>query len=191
MSSSIKEPSAWQIEQTVSAHQRIRAKLSGDRYLIADEASIFAALDGDPVKTPTELLDRMLNAYAWTIRRALEADGLKRAFAQRQKRYEGRALFLHELVRDFMIAVEINSRSAALARVSLRNVPGSLLVTDEDAVPLRFKTEEITYKLDRKALTEALVDGEAIEGAVMSNASQQAWIVPVKSADEQEEDANA
>ena len=88
----------------------------------------------------------------------------------RAKRVEDRIRMRRGLIEQAMVIAEIKKLERPAATLSLTNRPASLVVSDEAAIPSRFWVAA-DPKLDRKALSAALKEGEAVAGATLSNAA--------------------
>lgn len=88
--------------------------------------------------------------------------------AERKRRHEDRAATKRALLAT---ALEISGRKSIptdIATVTLRQVTPTAIVVEEGDIPASF-WEPQPPKLDKKALTAALRDGEAVPGATLSN----------------------
>jgi hypothetical protein len=159
-------PSAWQIEKAVSAFEQAMATLP-DNALAPDENIILTMLDGERVAHPVKLLDRVIDACAWAITRAEEADAMRASFRDRRDRYRQRAGFLKQLALDLMGVIDLKKRTASLARVRIGESQPGVVITDEEALEDRFV--KITREPRRIEIKAALEAGEVVDGAVLSN----------------------
>jgi len=94
-------------------------------------------------------------------------------FQARMERIENRCDMKRSMIAKAMELAEVKKRESPAATVSLRKVPASVIVTDESTIPAKYWKQPPAPppKLDKKALADALDDGERIEGATLSNGS--------------------
>lgn len=93
---------------------------------------------------------------------------MQKRLSDRLARVSNRADRLRGLIDQAFQMAEIKSHKFASATISTKAVPRKLIVTDESQIPARFY-EPQPPKLDRKALLDAIKEGEAVPGADMSN----------------------
>ena len=159
-------PSAYQIEQAVSAWQQLKATLLADEDLADDKNPIGRALMAANITDPHILLERLIDATIWLERRADEAADLESEMYQRKQRYSKRVERFRFQILDLLRALELKSRRARLAQALLTSAPPSTVITDEEAIPDKyFKT---TRTLNRQELLHDLKAGEDITGASLS-----------------------
>jgi hypothetical protein len=161
-----REPSAWQIEKSLAAWQAVREALSADPDLLEDEAVIFEQMAPETAH-PDELLMRLIDACAWTERRAVEADELRSEMMQRRDRFLHRCAQMRSAIEDLMGILGHRSIAARLKRASLQRGPVGVRITDADKVPDHLCRVERT---PMKSLIHAAIDaGETVAGAELSN----------------------
>ena len=86
----------------------------------------------------------------------------------RQQRLKKRIARKRALIEQAMAVGEIKTLELAEATVSLRRAPPKLVVENEADVPSSYWVAQ-DPKLDRKALTQALRDGDQVPGASLDN----------------------
>lgn len=89
----------------------------------------------------------------------------------RRERMETRAEMARAAVASAMGSVDIKKLALPEATLTLKATPPKVIVTSETDIPAKFWIEQ-DPKLDRKALLEALKDGQVIDGAGLSNGGQ-------------------
>jgi Siphovirus Gp157 len=160
-------PTAWQIEQAMSAWQQIQATLEQDPDLDLDEQAIWQALGHEGVRHPEDLLSRLTDALVWTIRRKEEADALRVQMRDRRDRYLAREDAFRATIQSLMEALEKSKHRTALASLSIREARPGVRVTDANALPDEY------VKIIRQPLLELIHDhidnGVIIPGAELSN----------------------
>ena len=117
-----------------------------------------------------ECIDALLEA---NTQDAVIVAGVERVasdLSARKSRVAGRIQMRRALIEQAMLTAEIKKLERPAATLSLANRPASLIVADESAIPSRFWIAA-DPKLDRKALSAALKEGEAVTGAALSNAA--------------------
>lgn len=92
---------------------------------------------------------------------AAEIDRLQMLKAERKSR----AQRLHDAVKRYMEMVGTSEIVTDLYTVKVRKNPPKVEITDELVIHKEYKREVIEYKVDKKAIGEALKAGVAVEGA--------------------------
>lgn len=82
-----------------------------------------------------------------------------------QMQRQGRAKRLHDAVRRYMEMAGNTEIVTDLYTVKLRRNPPKVEITDELVIHKEYKREVIDYKLDKKAIAEALKAGVVVDGA--------------------------
>lgn len=167
-------PGPVTIEKIIAAWQRARAGLATDKTLVSDETVVNLGADDPLIATEADVeavLRRTIRAMLYARLRAREADELATVLQSRKARYEQRRKLLRETLLDMLLALQRQSFQAPEGTASLRAVAASVVITDLDALPNIYVTEEITTRRvpDKKALHADLIEGVVIEGAVLSN----------------------
>lgn len=97
--------------------------------------------------------------------------GLKERIAElteRKRRIENRISSKRAMIEQAMVIGEINKMERPCFTLSLKSVPPKTEIADESLIPSQFWTPQ-PPTLDKKALLDALKDGETIPGANLSN----------------------
>jgi len=160
-------PSALALERAVSAFEQLRDIYGLDPTLADDEAEIREQLAAADIEHPETLLDRAIDAAAWADRREVEAEDMIREARARRDRYRARKANIRTLIAQLLDALEIKSRRAKYARVSVSLGPISVVLTDADLVPDEFVRIERHIQLT--PIHEAIDAGRKVPGAVLSN----------------------
>lgn len=163
-----REPSAFRLEQAVSAFQQLRASLADDPDLAADEDVIATALASAGVDDPRVLLSRLIDGAVWAERREDEARSLENEYHARRLRYAERKERLRLIVEQMMQAIETTRHAARLATARIAEAPQSLIVTDEKAIPDEWW--KVERSLRKRELGQHIKEtGELVPGAILSN----------------------
>lgn len=88
--------------------------------------------------------------------------------AERRKRAENRQERLRGLIEQAMLICDLRTAKRPTATLTVRDVPPKAIVADEAAIPARFWRQPDPV-LDKKAINEAVKNGEDIPGVSMSN----------------------
>ena len=164
--SEVTAPSAFRVEQAMSAAQAVRHHiLQSDPDLASDETAL------------RELLDAETDVYAVLrrmVRFALDSDSLAKAAGERadnlkarQGRYKRRCEMARGAVLAMMDALGEKRFPDAEFTVTIRPGTPGVYITDEDALPDSYiKIERTPLKADIGA---ALKQGEIIPGAELAN----------------------
>ncbi|MBX5063281.1 siphovirus Gp157 family protein [Rhizobium lentis] len=133
-------------------------------------------LVADAVEGQTDLKEAIESALAEIDECEVHIIGLKAKedeFATRRKRLEERVDRIRALIEQAMLTAEQHLFRLTGGTVSLNRRQPGLIVSNDADIPTRFwiEQERPAPKLDKKALTEALRNGEAIPGANLDNGS--------------------
>lgn len=133
-------------------------------------------LVADTIEGQTDLREAIEAALAEIDECEIHIIGLKAKedeFHTRRGRLEERVERIRAMIEQAMLTSEQTSMRLSGATVSInKRLPG-LIVNNEADIPTRFwvEQERPAPKLDKKALTEALRNGESIAGATLDNGS--------------------
>ena len=133
----------------------------------------FSRLALDMIEGETSLVecvDALLEANTQDAVIVAGAEKVVADLEARAKRVEDRIRMRRGLIEQAMVIAEIKKLERPTATLSLTNRAAALIVSDEASIPSRFWVAA-DPKLDRKALSAALKQGEAITGATLSNAA--------------------
>lgn len=160
-------PSAWQIEQAMSALMSGRAALiANDPDLAADEAAM-----SDALRAETEdvfvLLHRMLRASVAARSMADAAEEMAANITARRDRYKRRADALRSTVFAAMDALGIPKIELPDLTASIARGRPTAIITNELDLPEEYT--RTTVKPNMEAIRVALKDGVVIPGVEMSN----------------------
>jgi hypothetical protein len=162
-------PSAWTIQKIVATWQRTLTTLAGDPELREDEAAIRSALMSDPKSVhPDDLLERIVTAISFCTARTNEANDMIEVLQKRQARYRRRLATLRQEAADLLKILKYRRYRALLGTVTLRTMNGSLLITDEEAIPPEyFETKKILLR--KKLFDDLAKNGVVVNGAYLSS----------------------
>lgn len=161
-------PSAWQIEQAMSALMSGRAALlANDPDLAADEAAL-----SDTLKAETEdvyaLLRRVLLASVEARSMAEAADVRVKDLTARRDRYKRRAETLRGTAFAAMDALGLSRLELPDLTASIARGKPVAIVTDEAALPDDYW--RTTRAVDKTAINDAIKQGVVIPGVETTNA---------------------
>ena len=156
-------PSPHRIEFAIAEAQRLLAILTPEER--EDEATLLGAIEGE-----TDALEVLRRVVLAAEEAGTVADALKPTIQARQER-KRRAELREERYRmvagAMMAALGITKHVDPEFTITTRPGKPKLIVTDEDAIPLRFCVP--TYKVKDAAVRAALEAGEDVPGATLSN----------------------
>ena len=160
-------PSAWQIEQAMSALMSGRAALiANDPDLAADEAAMSDALRAE-TEDVFALLHRMLRASVAARSMADAAEEMAANITARRDRYKRRADALRSTVFAAMDALGIPKIELPDLTASIARGRPTTIITNELDIPEEYT--RTTVKPNMEAIRVALKDGVVIPGVEMSN----------------------
>lgn len=148
--------------------QQIDALLTEYPELQEDEV-----LRADMLEGETELASIM----KWLLNQEREAasmtDAIKlrsKEIGERKARYERRSEAMRKLMQSVLDRADLRKIELPEATISLRSVPRSLVIEDENLLPLEYGSN--VWKPDRKAIKAALDEGKEVRGATLSNGGE-------------------
>ena len=109
---------------------------------------------------------RQMEAEANAIKTAIEG------MDKRKKTLESRAKWLKDYVKHGMETVGLKKLESAWFVASIQKNPASVDVFDAEAIPSEFKHNVIEIKIDKVAIKTALVSGQNIPGAKLTNGTR-------------------
>lgn len=161
-------PSAWQIEQAMSALMSGRAALiASDQDLAADEAAMSDALRSE-TDDVFALLHRMLRASVAARSMADAAEEMAANITARRDRYKRRADALRSTVFAAMDALGIPKIELPDLTASIARGKPATIITDEAALPDEYW--RTTRAVNKAAIADALKQGVVIPGVETTNA---------------------
>lgn len=145
------------------------------KMLLAHHADVLGDDDAKAiaVETETTLHDAIGRALSRIRDCDLMADAIAShvdALKQRKERIARQSEALRTAVGVAMDVAQLTKVEHALGTVSVRAVPPKVQIIDEAAVPARF-WKPSDPKLDKKAVLDAIKQGEDVPGATLSNGS--------------------
>lgn len=170
MPSDDRGPSGMTIERVISAWQRARDGLAADEMLASDEMMVSTGTDLDLANVNVDqVLRRLVTAMLFASLRETEAKDLAKAMQARAARYERRNELLRAELLNILLVLERRVFVATEGTVTVKRVAGSVVITDEEALPDDYVNKKIVRTPDRRALHADLVEGVVIAGASLSN----------------------
>ena len=132
--------------------------------LFEDEEAWLLSLESETDMSAllTQIIRRIEDSKAMVVGTKDRADEL----AERRKRFEARIESLRDLAFKIMDAADIAKLELPIATLSLRTVPPSVVITDEDSLP------DVVCKFERKpdkAKIKEMLSTSEIAGASMTN----------------------
>ncbi|OTG53305.1 siphovirus Gp157 family protein [Streptococcus agalactiae] len=88
----------------------------------------------------------------------------KEAFYKKQKQAEAKAEKYKEIINNAMRMSNTKKIETGLFKITTRDSK-VVNITDETKIPLKYMEEKVTYKPIKKAIKEAIENGQLIEGA--------------------------
>lgn len=84
-----------------------------------------------------------------------------------KKSKENRIENLKKYTKECLEEADIKKVSTALGNISIRKLPGSVEVLEEDSIPVEYKKEVITLTIDKKAILSDLKEGVVVPGVTL------------------------
>jgi len=139
--------------------------------LLADDPAIDERTLADTLEGLTDFTDMLAHTIRAALKDETEAAVLKvmmDEMAERLERFQTRAAYRRQAVRDAMLNADIKNLTLPDFTASLRNAPPHVVVVDEALIPEEYF--ELRKHLLKRAVGEALKAGVDMNGgAVLSN----------------------
>lgn len=109
-----------------------------------------------------------INEYLVELKVRIESmKSLEEHYKKSRKTLENQMEFWKSVIKDCMITLGEKKIITDTGSITVKNNPKSVKITDENLVPEEFKTEEISIKIDKKALKQRIEEGEEFEGITL------------------------
>ena len=122
-----------------------------------------------------ELEDKAINVAKFLRNMEAMAEAIKNAevdMAKRRKALENRVLWLKEYLKGSMEHTGITKIECPYFKLSIQNNPPAVNIFDEDAIPLEFKVQVVSWKTDKTAIKKAIQSGQSVVGANLTNGTR-------------------
>lgn len=129
-----------------------------------DDETIAAAL----AEIDSEFKDKLLNISKYIKHLEATTSGLKQEeerLSKKRKGYERVISLLKNNIYNSMKLKQMIKVEAGTFTLSIKRNPASVIITNEDIVPMEYKTIQAVEKIDKIALKEAMKSGAEIAGA--------------------------
>jgi hypothetical protein len=122
-----------------------------------------------------ELEDKAINVAKFLRNMEAMAEAIKNAeadMAKRRKALENRVQWLKEYLKSSMEHTGIIKIECPYFKLSIQNNPPAVNIFDEDAIPLEFKEQIISWKINKPAIKDSIKSGEAVPGVILTNGTR-------------------
>jgi hypothetical protein len=122
-----------------------------------------------------ELEDKAVNVAKFLRNMETMAEAIKNAeaaMAKRRKALERRAEWLKYYLKDNMERTGITEIECPYFKLSVQNNPPAVHILDEDAVPVEFKEQVVSWKIDKTAIRKAVQSGQSVAGVSLANGTR-------------------
>ena len=160
-------PSAYRMEQAMSALLAVRQRLLQDDPDLADDEKLFSDMLEGEGGDALEVLHRVLRASIAAKDMAEAADARASDIAARRDRYRRRAEALRGAAFAALDALGIKKLELPDLTASIAAGRQAVVVVDDAALPAQFV--RVSRSPDKAALLQALKAGEDVSGATLSN----------------------
>jgi hypothetical protein len=119
--------------------------------------------------------DKAVNVAKFMRNLEASAEAIKEVeekMSQRRKALESRAKWLREYLKGNMEKAAVTKIESPWFVLSIQKNPAALKIVDEAAIPPFFKTEVVTFELDKASIKQTLEAGEEVPGAVLSQGTR-------------------
>ncbi len=150
-----------------------------------------ALVELEDMDLPAEVVEDTLNALVGDIEEKTKSvvaymrnigvditamKNAEREIKQRRQRLERREQWIESYVLHGMEVSEISVIETPYFAIKRQKNPPAVNVLDADEISDKYKTEVISYKIDKKKIKAALNDGKVVAGATLT----QGWRLSVK-----------
>lgn len=114
-----------------------------------------------------ELKNKGVSTQGYILQQEAEIEAVKEQIKRLQdycKAREKRVEKIKSCVKDALEKLGISKLETSIGTISIANNPASVEVYDESLIPAKYIVEKITKSPDKKAIKEALKNGENIQG---------------------------
>lgn len=155
-------PSAWRIQQAVSAWESARARLLAD-----DPDANVEEILGAETEDVRKILCLLLSAEQWASAQEEATDRMMTNLDERRVRFKRQKQSMRGTMFAIMDVLGKTKEVLPHGTISVRDGKPSVHITDEAALADRFVTiERVPNKTE---IGIALRDGEVVDGAVLTN----------------------
>lgn len=162
-------PSAFRIEQALSAWEAARSRLIEDDADLGRDEDALSELLGPKEGDVKDVFARVVRAARHAKVMADGAGELIEEMQGRKTRYQRRNEALRGTAFAIMQVMEWQKQEFPDLTVSIRLGQPSVIITDEEAIPDIYTRVE--RKIDRATILSALKSGLSVEGAELSNSA--------------------
>ena len=74
---------------------------------------------------------------------------------------------LKKYTKECLEEADIKKLSTSLGNISIRKLPGSVEVLEEDSIPAEYKKEVVTVTVDKKSILADLKEGVVVPGVTL------------------------
>ena len=135
----------------------------------------FTETDRDEVEAIKEIIKEQIESKGTgiiVVVRNLEADieviktEIKR-LQDLKKLKENKIENLKKYTKESLEEADIKKLSTSLGNISIRKLPGSVEVLEEDSIPAEYKKEVVTVTVDKKSILADLKEGVVVPGVTL------------------------
>ncbi len=122
-----------------------------------------------------ELEDKAVNVAKFLRNMEATAQAIKDAevkMAKRRKSLENRVKWMKSYLKGNMEHTGITKIECPFFKISIQNNPASVSIINEDAIPAEFKTQVISWIIDKTAIKNAIKVGKTVTGASLTNGTR-------------------
>ena len=122
-----------------------------------------------------QLQEKAVNVAKFMQNMQATAQAIKEAeqkMAKRRQAIENRISGIREYLKRNMEQSGITKIESPWFILSIKNNPGAVAITNEQAIPDHYKAEVVTTKLDKQRIKDVLKSGEKVPGAVLVNGTR-------------------
>ncbi|MBE0469967.1 MAG: siphovirus Gp157 family protein [Methyloprofundus sp.] len=122
-----------------------------------------------------ELEDKAINVAKFLRNIEAAAKAIKEAeveMAKRRRSLENRVTWMKDYLKGSMEHTGITKIECPYFKLSLMKNPGTVNITDENAIPDQFKEQVISWKINKTAIKDVIKAGELVPGASITNGTR-------------------
>lgn len=122
-----------------------------------------------------ELEDKAINVTKFLRNMEVVADAIKAAeesMAKRRKALENRVQWMKAYLKGNMEHTGISKIECPFFKLSIQKNPAAVNIFDENKIPLEFKEQVISWKIDKNAIKDLIKSGQAVPGAELTQCTR-------------------
>jgi len=160
----------------LSLYQLSGTYLEALDFLTDPETDLPAEVINDTLEGLSGVLeDKAVNVTKFLRNMEAVAEAIKEAEAgmeKRRKALENRVKWMKDYLKTNMEHTGITKIECPFFKLSIQKNPVAVNIFDENKIPLEFKEQVISWKIDKNAIKDLIKNGQAIPGAELTQGTR-------------------